>query len=305
MSARPGVHAGAVRLACNLLFNRMVDFRKGKRWAYTAILCGLTVIGLCAENDPVSVVIETNNALWNDRDLSILEKRVAEAVDYRTPYSTATGRAALRTDAEAYYGWAASNKSTFTAVAGNDKGEVFLRWESASVPVGAVKPYHNRGIDYYVVEDGLITTWITAHEGDSVARNKGIVTRIIDELWNQRDLTAIDRYFAPDVEVHITDFESGGREKLEADATRFFRGWSDSETRITHMAAEDDTVILRWKTTATHTGLYGDIPPTGKTLTYRGVDIYRLSDGRVTETWSHWDAYDVFKALGVIEWTGP
>lgn len=290
-------------------FNRMVDKQcMGRRLAvYGCTLWAVAVLGAASDpvEDPVTVVLETNEALWNERDPAILETRVAEDVTYRTPYSTATGRAALRADVEAYYGWAATSESTFTAVAGNAAGEVFLRWESESVPVGEVKPYNSRGIDFYVVEDGVITTWVTAHEQDDTARNKGIVVRIIEELWNERDLTAVDRYFSPEVQVRITDFESGGKEKILADAERFFKGWSDSTTRITHLAAEGDTVIARWETTATHTGLYGSIPATGKTLTYRGVDIFKLTDGQVVELVSHWDAYDVFMGLGVIEWTGP
>lgn len=251
-----------------------------------------------------ALVLKVNDALWNDRDLSVLEKFVAEDMDYKTPYSTGTGRAALRQDAEQYYAWAARNESFFDAVAA-EGDVVFVRWRSVSIPAGEVQPYNSRGIDHVVVRGGQIVAWHTAHEIDSTARNKGTINALIDELWNRRDLGAVERHYAPDAKVWISEFESGGPDNVRADAARFFKGWSDSQTRITHLVAEGDLVNLRWETVATHTGDYGGIPATGKTLTYQGMDLFRLRDGKVVESWSFWDAYGVFSALGVLKMEIP
>jgi ketosteroid isomerase-like protein len=251
------------------------------------------------------LVLSVNERLWNQRDLSVLAASVAEDLVYQTPYSTATGRDALEGDAHQYYAWAETSHSTFHASAAGPDGAVFLRWESVSNPRGAVKPYNSRGIDYYRVRDGLIVEWRTAHELDPTARNKAAVSAFIDELWVKRDVSAVARHVAPDARVWITEFEHGGPENLVRDAERFFKGWSRSETKITHLIAEGDLVAIRWETVATHDGLYGEIPATGKTLTYQGADLFRLADGRIAEVWSFWDAYGVFTALGVLKWQLP
>jgi ketosteroid isomerase-like protein len=246
-----------------------------------------------------------NDSLWNKRDLGVLETSVAEDLVYQTPYSTATGRDALAADARQYHAWAETSQSTFHASAAGPDGTVFLRWESVSNPRGAVKPYNSRGIDYYRVHEGRIVEWRTAHELDPTARNKAVVSAFIGELWTKRDISAVARHVTPDAKVWITELEHGGPENLVRDAERFFKGWSASETKITHLVAEGDLVAIRWETVATHDGLYGEIPATGKTLTYQGADLFRLADGRIAEVWSFWDAYGVFSALGVLKWQIP
>lgn len=251
------------------------------------------------------LVLDLNERLWNQRDLTVLDEFVAEDLVYQTPYSTATGRAALRADAAQYYAWAETSRSTFSASAGGPDGAVFVRWASVSHPRGEVKPYNGQGIDYYVVRNGKVVEWRTAHELDSTARNKAVVSGLIEDLWVKRDVSAVSRLVAPDAKVWITELEHGGPENLVRDAERFFKGWSKSTTKITHLVAEGDLVAIRWETVATHDGLYGEIPATGKTLTYQGADLFRVAEGRIVEVWSFWDAYGVFSALGVLKWELP
>jgi predicted ester cyclase len=55
------------------------------------------------------------------------------------------------------------------------------------------------------------------------------------------------------------------------------------------LIAEDDLVAVRWTMTGTHTGPWGDQPPTGRRLSYSGVNIFRFSEGKVVEIWNHRD----------------
>lgn len=258
--------------------------------------CGLFGSGSDPAMTPSEIVLHVNNELWNARDTSVLDVYVAESVDYSTPYSTQSGRKGLLADARQYYEWAESNVSHFKAVAANGS-DVFLRWESESTPAGSAKLYNSRGIDYYRVEDGKIVTWKTAHELDSTAANKKRVADIVEELWNQRDLSAVERHFDPEVKVTYENSTSTGRESLTKGASAYFEGWSKSHTRITHLVAEGDSVTIRWVTTGTHTGVYAGVKPTGRTVTYSGSDFYRFEDGRVVETWTFWDRAKVMKTL--------
>ncbi|MCC5021782.1 MAG: ester cyclase [Candidatus Synoicihabitans palmerolidicus] len=182
---------------------------------------------------------------------------------------------------------------------------MFVRWRSVSRLTGSVQPYNSQGINHLEVKDGKIVAWHTAHEFDSTALNKKTINSLIEELWNQRDVSVIERHYAPDAKVWISEWEHGGPENVQHDAERFFRGWSTSTTRVTHLIAEADLVTIRWETVATHDGLYGEIPATGKTLTYQGMDLFRLVDGRIAESWSFWDAYGVCSALGVLKMEIP
>jgi hypothetical protein len=66
-------------------------------------------------------------------------------------------------------------------------------------------------------------------------------------------------------------------------------------TSIDDLIGEGDKVVLRWTTTATHTGPYGSVSPTGGVVTMTGVDVYRLDGGRIVEAWSVWDALGAYQ----------
>ncbi|HKJ89941.1 MAG TPA: ester cyclase [Oceanipulchritudo sp.] len=245
---------------------------------------------------PVEIVLHVNEELWNARNPGVLEEYVAPSVDYSTPYSMKPGRKGLAADAEQYYQWAESSTSHFTAYAENGE-DVFLRWESESAPRGATRLYNSSGIDYYLIRDGKIIVWKTAHERDSTAANKQRAAAIVEELWNKRDLSAIDRYFAPDVESIFETVTLTGKDPLKKGARAYFAGWSNSNTRITHLVAEGESVTIRWVTSATHSGPYAGLQPTGKTVSYSGSDFYRFEEGRVVETWTFWDRARVMDIL--------
>jgi predicted ester cyclase len=64
--------------------------------------------------------------------------------------------------------------------------------------------------------------------------------------------------------------------------------------------AEGDKVVCRNTVTGTHRGEYMGVPPTGRTVTYSEIFIFRLVDGRVAETWGVVDVLSQMKQLGVI-----
>jgi predicted ester cyclase len=59
----------------------------------------------------------------------------------------------------------------------------------------------------------------------------------------------------------------------------------DKRTTIEQSIAEDDLVVTRTTTTATHAGRYLDLEPTGKQVRLTEISIHRIEDGRIAETW--------------------
>lgn len=63
---------------------------------------------------------------------------------------------------------------------------------------------------------------------------------------------------------------------------RFFQEFPDSRTTIDHIVAEGDEVFSMLTTTATN-------KQTGKRVTIKSADLYRIEDGKIAE---HWDVVD-------------
>ena len=64
------------------------------------------------------------------------------------------------------------------------------------------------------------------------------------------------------------------------------------------LIAEGDKVVARNTVTGTHQGEYMGLPPTGKSITYREIFIFRVVDGRIAETWGVVDVLSQLKQLG-------
>jgi steroid delta-isomerase-like uncharacterized protein len=78
---------------------------------------------------------------------------------------------------------------------------------------------------------------------------------------------------------------------------KLWGGWSES---IDEMIAEDDRVMVRWTFRGTQQGEYLGIPPTGKPLTFSGIYIFRVSDGKIAEVWNLWDQFGEWQQLGIL-----
>ena len=67
------------------------------------------------------------------------------------------------------------------------------------------------------------------------------------------------------------------------------------------ITAEADVVVLRWKLTGTNTGRVFGRPPTGKSISHHGTDVFRLRDGKLVEHAQHLDLYRLYDKLGLLD----
>jgi len=134
----------------------------------------------------------------------------------------------------------------------------------------------------------------------SLEENKNIVRRWI-EACNKRDLAVLDELIAIDF-FHPT-WQLQGAEGMKQFYSMVFKGFLDLYETIKDIIAEGDKVWHHFKTTGTHTGEFRGLAPTGKKVTWTGVNFWRMVDGKVIEKKSIYDMLDTLNQLGVIEYT--
>ena len=61
-------------------------------------------------------------------------------------------------------------------------------------------------------------------------------------------------------------------------------------------------MAARWTAVGTHLGRWGSIEPTGKAVTFSGVNIYRLRAGKVVEISNHRDDLGLLQQVGALEY---
>jgi len=134
----------------------------------------------------------------------------------------------------------------------------------------------------------------------SLEENKAII-RSLYEADNEKDLSILDEVISSD--FYDPTFKLRGAEAYKQFETAFFNGFPDWIETIEDIIAEGDKVWVRFTATGTHKGEWLGLAPTGKKVTLKEVQIWRLADGKVVSKDSIGDLLDAFKQLGLIEYT--
>ncbi|WDV53190.1 ester cyclase [Streptomyces coeruleorubidus] len=132
----------------------------------------------------------------------------------------------------------------------------------------------------------------------SAETNKALVRRLFEEVLNGRRMEIIDELAATDYQEHDPfPGQREGREGLKDRVTMLVEGLAPTFS-IDEIIAEGDRVVVRWTNSATHSGTFLGIPPTGRSCRFAGVDFFRLDGGRLVE---HWHVVDQLSMLQQLE----
>ena len=132
--------------------------------------------------------------------------------------------------------------------------------------------------------------------------NKAIIRQLIEECVNRDRPELLDRFAHLDVRVHPgtpgTAPTTEGLGELRQAFGRFHTVFPDLRITAEDEVGEGDRVAVRWTATGTHRAELAGIAPSGKTVSWGGIDIYRLADGKVAEWWRNDDFVWLLSQLG-------
>ena len=131
-------------------------------------------------------------------------------------------------------------------------------------------------------------------EGTSLEeRNKTLIRSFIHEIFNEHNLSSIEKYFGNEtVEGSPQAGKSGEGFKLML--TEFFKAFPDWRANIEHIVAENNLVMIFLNGNGTHKGDFREIPPTDKLVNIRSADLYKIENGIII---GHWDVVDQLNLL--------
>ena len=131
--------------------------------------------------------------------------------------------------------------------------------------------------------------------------NRAIIRRFLEELFNQQDMSAIDRYIAVDYVDHVVPpGVPPTRDGFRQFITMFFAALPDFHYTIDDVLADGDKVAVRLTARGTQQGEFMGIPATGKQATWGEMHIGRMQDGKIVEHWGQIDNLGMLQQLGVI-----
>jgi predicted ester cyclase len=143
-----------------------------------------------------------------------------------------------------------------------------------------------------------------------VTSNKASFRRFRDAM-NTCDMAFISKTIGelvePDAMVRTPlPADATGAQALEQVWAVLLGAFPDLHLTVEDLIGEGDKVVARIVVTGTHLGEYMGLQPTGKSIAYDEIFIFRFVAGRVAETWGVVDIFSQMKQLGVVPaWLTP
>ena len=116
--------------------------------------------------------------------------------------------------------------------------------------------------------------------------NKEIVKKFF-EIYNSKDYEAIYKYFAPNYKDHGLPQVRSAEDAI-AILKSTHKAFPDIKVVIDDLIEENNKVVFRGHFTATHLGEFVGMPPSGVKVEFEALEIFKLENHQVTESWGYW-----------------
>lgn len=131
--------------------------------------------------------------------------------------------------------------------------------------------------------------------------HKELFGRLYHSIWNERRLEFIPLVIA---DTHaLGDPTVQGRgvgpENYRRQVERFLTGLPDLRFDVEDTISEGDKLVVSWTITGTHRGEFLGVPPTNRKVSFSGITISQIRDGKVIESTVIWDGLGLLEQFGV------
>lgn len=140
----------------------------------------------------------------------------------------------------------------------------------------------------------------------SIEKNKQLVRRFIEEIINTGNVEDIESIISPDyVEVHDGVRHPIGIKGTIEHTLGVRQTYPDLKLTVEQQIAEGEWVATCITARGTHEGSWMGMKPTGKAVTFTGVNINRVVDGRIIEHGGAANMFGPLLEIGALRVVGP
>ena len=116
--------------------------------------------------------------------------------------------------------------------------------------------------------------------------NKRFIERYFEAIKKDKSLATLNQFIA---EQPLKDHVAGYDAVLPG-------YWLESDD----MVAVGDKVAVRFTLHGTHKGEFMGVPPTGKRVSFQGLIIYQIKEGRIVDHWMQVDMVSFMQQIGAL-----
>jgi len=170
-----------------------------------------------------------------------------------------------------------------------------------------------RQVEIYRVTNGSLSLLRTNHmttnppySGDpsiDTEASRTLVERWLKEVLTDHNLESIDTIVLSEILVHQTampcEASYYGIEGVKRWLGEQWSSFPDLAITDYFTLAQGDIVVTRWTASGKSVGNFLILPPTGKTIEYTGLSMYRIEEGKIAEIW------ETRNTMGIMQQLNP
>jgi predicted ester cyclase len=120
-----------------------------------------------------------------------------------------------------------------------------------------------------------------------------VLHKWFNQVWNDDNEQAIEKLMTPGCVAHgiVSEELPGGPETFR----NFFRGFRKEFQNI-HIDVED--VVVQEDMETARTTVHATHSPTGKNVTFSGICMAKIQDGKIAEAWNNYDFLNMYQQIG-------
>jgi steroid delta-isomerase-like uncharacterized protein len=134
--------------------------------------------------------------------------------------------------------------------------------------------------------------------------NRSLLERYV-ELYNAGDLDACMELYAEDAVQRMHDGTFAGRAAIRERLARDLTACPDAAYTVGSFVEQGDSFADEWTFAGTQTGPFSlpdgtQLPPAGKRLEIKGMELVQVRDGKIVIDNLYYDAMAILVQLGII-----
>jgi steroid delta-isomerase-like uncharacterized protein len=138
----------------------------------------------------------------------------------------------------------------------------------------------------------------------STEENKAIVRHFFEAGPSSGNLEAANALLSPNFALHTPLPSAPGIKGINDVVTTCRAAFEHLNVTVEDMVAEGNKVTARFTARGVHKGSFMNLPPTGRSITMTGIEIFRIEDGKIAELWGEANLLGLMQQLGMFHASG-
>jgi steroid delta-isomerase-like uncharacterized protein len=134
----------------------------------------------------------------------------------------------------------------------------------------------------------------------SKEQNTAILNRYFDAINNHTVMNILDLFADDFMDRSAPPGMPNGKEGLLMAHQILEAGFPDVRFTIDKVVVDGDKIGVVATGSGTNTGAFFGIPATGKKVSWWGVRILRIQNGKIVESWALFDQFGILQQMGII-----